>query len=192
MISLRDVLWTALAATAAALLLKIFVIGAFMIPSHSMEQTLLAGDYIVVSKLAYTIGSVERGDVIVFRGPDTTEPDDDDRPLIKRVIAVGGDSLVLTPNEIFVNDMRLPTPPLSATSGPVNIADSGILRLRIPEGRLFVIGDNRANSYDSRYWGLLDSTRIIGKPLFVYWSYGPSTDDTAKHVRWDRLFSMIR
>jgi len=183
MISLRDVLWTALAATAAALLLKIFVIGAFMIPSHSMEQTLLAGDYIVVSK---------RGDVIVFRGPDTTGPDDDDRPLIKRVVAIGGDSLVLTPNEIFVNDMRLPTPPLSATSGPVNIADSGILRLRIPEGRLFVIGDNRANSYDSRYWGLLDSTRVIGKPLFVYWSYGPSTDDTAKHVRWDRLFSMIR
>ncbi|MBN9398777.1 MAG: signal peptidase I ['Candidatus Kapabacteria' thiocyanatum] len=191
MISLRDVLWTALAATATALLLKIFVIGAFMIPSHSMERTLLAGDYIVVSKLAYTIGSVERGDVIVFRGPDTTGPDDD-RPLIKRVVAVGGDSLVLTPNEIFVNDMRLPTPPLSAAPGPVSIADSGILRLRIPEGRLFVIGDNRANSYDSRYWGLLDSTRIIGKPLFVYWSYGPSTDDTAKHVRWGRLFSMIR
>lgn len=192
MIPLRDVIWTGLAATAAALLLKIFVIGAFMIPSHSMERTLLAGDYIVVSKLAYTIGSVERGDVIVFRGPDTTGPDDDDRPLIKRVVAIGGDSLVLTPNEIFVNDMRLPTPPLSATPGPVSIADSGIVRLRIPEGRLFVIGDNRANSYDSRYWGLLDSTRIIGKPLFVYWSYGPSTDDTAKHVRWDRLFSMIR
>jgi len=222
-LNIRDALITAAWAISIALVLKIFVLGAFQIPSHSMANTLLAGDHIVVSKIAYDIPGavVQRGDVIVFVMSDQS--------LIKRVIGVPGDVLTLSSTTITVNKSILPHPPSSAAVSPTQgVWNDRTISFTVPrkgqsitwdratahlyrsalereghrvtldatgltvDGTLmtshtfmndayFVMGDNRANSYDSRYWGFLPKESIKGTPLFVYWS---SADP-------GRIFTMI-
>jgi signal peptidase I len=230
-LSARDVLWSAAAAITVAVLLRIFVIGVYRIPSHSMENTLLAGDHIVVSRLPFTI---ERGDIVVFKLPDAVERDVDGASLVKRVIAIAGDKVRLTQGSIHVNGVRQPAPPLAKETSPLagmrsqrplsfvvpgpgvtvrftrDIAHLYLQAVRheghtaeIGRGRMiidgtaratytfstphvFVIGDNRANSYDSRYWGVLPTDNVNGLPLFVYWSAGPDG------IRWDRMMDGVR
>jgi signal peptidase I len=189
----RDIASSAVAAIIVALLLRLFVVGAYRIPSHSMESTLLVGDQIAVSKIAFLFRDVERGDVVVFALPEHVPTDRPGEPLIKRVVAVGGDTLRMSSTALYVNGQRQPAPPLSAAHGPLRLsADGSIDTVIVPDGHVYVIGDNRANSYDSRSWGALPVSSIQGTPLFVYWSYGADASDTTDHVRIGRMFTMVR
>jgi signal peptidase I len=154
-----------------------------------MDNTLMAGDHIVVSKLKTVIGSVQRGDIVVFNLPDSLRGAAPNEPFIKRVIAVEGDSVQLTRLGITVNGRLFPDPPLSSARSPI---DDGHIEYRVPQGHVFVMGDNRSNSWDSRYWGFLPVEEIIGAPMFVYWSNGTTASDTTNHIRWDRIFNSVQ
>lgn len=196
-ISISDIVFTTLLAIAIAALLKVFVLGAFEIPSSSMERTLLPGDYIMVSKLSFDIGALEHGDVIVFDLPEFARTNASQSALIKRVVGLPGDTVKLTPNNVYINGQPQPNPPLGASTDlmPKDILPTPGNTERtvvVPSGHYFVLGDNRANSYDSRFWGCIPKSSIVGAPLFVYWSYGATTNDATPHVRWNRVFRGIR
>lgn len=153
-----------------------------------MERTLLAGDYIVVSKLAFSFNDPERGDVIVFNLPDSLRPGAPKELLIKRVIGLPADTVVLTTHSVRVNGIRLPDSLLGATG---NVLAKGRRTIFVPKGSVFVMGDNRDNSWDSRFWGCLPVDHIVGAPIFVYWSYGKTDTDGQPHVRWNRILKMV-
>lgn len=175
-----------------------FVVQAFQIPSPSMENTLLVGDYLLVNKLCYGSGGVgnflmpyrriRRGDIVVFHYPVTPA-----QHFVKRVIGVPGDRVRLVNKQVFVNGVPLKEPYAHFTR-PLNdafrddfprldvaagetpewwltlrkLVEDG--QLIVPEGYYFVMGDNRDDSYDSRYWGFVPAANIIGRPLLIYWS----------------------
>ncbi len=173
---LREYAEAALIAVFLALFIRTFVIQAYKIPSGSMEPTLLVGDHILVNKFIYgirapftnksiiPISEPGRGDVIVFQYPlDKT------KDYIKRVIGLPGDEIRITGRQIFIN-------------GRLFDADFGIYDensgrgnnlgpIVVPEGSLFVMGDNRDHSYDSRYWGFLPLDLVKGKAIIIYWSW---------------------
>src|SRR5271155_2491214 len=194
-----------------------FIVQAFQIPSPSMENTLLVGDYLLVNKLCYGGGSlgdyfmpyhkVRRGDIVVFHYPV-----DPAQHFVKRVIGVPGDRVRLINKQVFVNGVPLKEPyahfshpaddlfrdnfpRLDVLSGPTpewwvqlrKLVEDG--QLIVPEGHYFVMGDNRDNSYDSRYWGFVPQANIIGRPLVIYWSVqGAEGDGTAPTSVGDRLY----
>ena len=181
-----------------------FIVQAFQIPSQSMENTLLVGDYLLVNKLCYggngpgnhlmPYQKIQRGDIIVFHYPvDPTQH------FVKRVIGVPGDHLRLISKKVWINGKALEEPYVRFLEPPnsrdpssmfrdnfprVDIAPFGLegkwwLEMRklvedgqliIPEGHYFVMGDNRDDSQDSRYWGFVPQENIIGRPLLIYWS----------------------
>ena len=151
------------AAVAVALLLRAFVFQAFWIPSESMESTLLKGDRILVNKTSYRLHDVNRGDVVVFRRPDN-QPGDI-RDLVKRVIGVEGDTVQGIDSQIYVNDQLLFEPYLDGESfgdfGPVTV----------PAGEMFVMGDNRDESFDSRRFGTISSDRLVGRAFVTFWPF---------------------
>ena len=185
-----------------ALLIRTFIIQAFKIPSGSMENTLLIGDHILVSKFSYgthipneipflniklfddivLFSEIpQRGDIIVFKFPK-----DEKRDFIKRVIGLPGDFLEVRRQKVYINDKLYEdtharhTDPASDSSlvprddfGPV----------LVPEGYVFVMGDNRENSQDSRYWGFLNVQKIRGKALMIYWSW----NSIENWVRFERF-----
>jgi signal peptidase I len=208
-----------------ALFIRTFVVQAFKIPTGSMENNLLVGDHLLVNKFIFAptewrierallpIQPIKRGDVVVFKYP--SEPD---RDFIKRVIGLPGETLELRHKKIYINGSPIDEPyvhflrppslenqeiasyDLSENYGPVTV----------PPDQYFVMGDNRDNSQDSRYWGYLPRDYVKGKALMVYWSYESDRDDyqdaglaaTVKglvsvvthfftRTRWDRLFHMI-
>ncbi len=193
----RDLALTAVFAACIAITLRLFVLGVFLVPTHSMEDTILHGDYIVMSKISYLVRDVRRGDVVIFSLPDSLRkgevPFASDELYIKRVVGVAGDTLVLTHESITVNDTLLPTPPDARPPyDPLLVRKPRTRTIVVPRDHYFVMGDNRSNSYDSRSWGFLPAEHIVGTPLFVYWSYGDTPNNPAEHVRWDRLFHMIK
>ncbi len=165
-----------------ALLIRTFFIQAFKIPSGSMQPTLLPGDHILVNKFSYgfkipftrttliPIGDPKRNDVIVF-----IYPKDEHKDFIKRVIGLPGDTVQMTNRKISINgepfddkygfftDQRSKPPflPKKVNYGPITV----------PENHLFVMGDNRDNSHDSRYWGYVPLDSVKGKALIIYWSW---------------------
>jgi len=185
-----------------ALFIILFVVQAFQIPSGSMENTLLVGDYVLVDKFAYApsghwgwmvpYGKLHRGDIVVFKWPVHPE-----QHFVKRLIGLPGDRVRLVNGNVFVNGERLSEDyavhkllnhdgfrdefPARRSSDP-NInprwyADiSGFTRnneLIVPEDCYFVLGDNRDSSLDSRYWGFVPRENIVGKPLMIYFSLRP-------------------
>lgn len=151
-----------------ALFIRTFVVQAFRIPSGSMIPTLLVGDQILVDKLAYRFRSPRRDDVIVFRFPK-----DETRDFIKRIVGLPGETLEVRNRKVYINNRLLDDTgfayhelfdnfriPPRDDFGPV----------AIPEGKYFVMGDNRENSQDSRFWGFLDADKIIGRAFIIYWS----------------------
>jgi signal peptidase I len=194
-----------------------FIVQAFQIPSPSMENTLLIGDYLLVNKLCYGGGSlgdyfmpyrrVRRGDIIVFHYPV-----DPAQHFVKRVIGVPGDRVRLVNKQVLVNGLPLKEPyahfsrpaddlfrdnfpRLDAVPGPTpewwvelrKLVEDG--QLIVPEGHYFVMGDNRDNSYDSRYWGFVPQANIIGRPLVIYWSVrGDEGDATTPSSVGDKLY----
>jgi len=218
-----------------------FLLQAFTIPSESMEQTLLIGDYLLVDKFCYggstgwnrllPYRNVKRGDVIVFHYPMNPAQD-----FVKRVVALPGDRLRLINKRVFVNGLLVREPYVQFISPQRNFyrddfpqtgsPDYGVNarwwrempklvedhQLIIPEGYYFVLGDNRDDSQDSRYWGFVPRENIIGRPLLIYWSSGslsndlsrsPSVGDRLYHLayavthvfeitRWGRTFRLVR
>jgi signal peptidase I len=173
-----------------ALLIRTFIIQAFKIPSGSMENTLLIGDHILVSKFSYgthipneipflniklfddivLFSEIpQRGDIIVFKFPK-----DEKRDFIKRVIGLPGDCLEVRRQKVYINDKLYEDTHARHTDPASN--DSLVPRddfgpVLVPEEYVFVMGDNRENSQDSRYWGFLNVKKIRGKALMIYWSW---------------------
>lgn len=160
--------WVAilLAALVAALLLRAYVVQAFYVPSGSMLPTLQIGDRILVEKVDLDI---HRGDIIVFRRPPgDLYLEDGATDLVKRVIGLPGETIWSEGNTVYIDGRPLPEPwlPPHTPLGPP------IRRQVIPKGEYFVMGDNRADSYDSRYWGPIPKSLIIGKVFLLIWRHG--------------------
>ncbi len=151
------------AALTVALLVRAFVFGAFYIPSDSMEPVLGVGDRILVNKLSYVSSEPSRGDLIVFLPPETAT-DIAGIELIKRVVAIGGDTVQFIGGSLFLNGVPteeeyiLPAEPTR---------DFG--RTFVPEDHIFVMGDNRSNSRDSRQFGSVPVDNVVGRALVTYW-----------------------
>ena len=146
-----------------AFVVKTFLIQAFYIPSSSMESTLLIGDRVLVNKLSYNFGEVERGDIVVFERPpqDTGNPDIKD--LIKRVIALPGETVEVRDGQVFVDGRRVDEPYLRANDG------ANVEPQKIPAGHFWVMGDNRGQSKDSRFFGPIPEDLIVGRAFVRIW-----------------------
>jgi signal peptidase I len=151
---------------------RTYVAQIFYIPSGSMLPTLQIGDRIVVDKLSYDIHGVHRGDIVVFRRPPLEQADYPD--LVKRVIGLPGDTIASIGGRVYVNGQQLaepwlPTPNPPTYPSPLNAAFSLNHPFLVPAGEYFVMGDNRTNSEDSRYFGPISQKLIVGKMMFVVW-----------------------
>lgn len=149
-------------AIAVALILRATLFQAFFIPSESMEMTLLEDDRVLVNKVSYRIGDINVGDVVVFRRPDN-EPGEI-RDLIKRVIATPGQTVEGRENSVWINGQRLEEGYLADDEV---ILDFG--PVTVEEGELFVMGDNRDESLDSRFFGPIDEERVVGRAFVIFW-----------------------
>lgn len=184
---LRETVETILIAGILALIIRTYIVQPFKIPSGSMKQTLQIGDHILVNKFIYRFKDIERGDIIVFKYPK-----DEKRDFIKRTIALAGDKLEVKNRMVYVNDK--PTNPPYIYHDEVYIDDEyyhprdNLGPITIPKGKVFVMGDNRENSLDSRYWGFLDTNKIKGMAFIIYWSW--NKDDNS--IRWERTGRILR
>jgi len=183
--TLREYTESILIAAILALFIRTFVFQAFKIPTGSMEDNLLVGDHILVNKFVYgptatpledwllPVRPLERQDVMVFRAPQ--EPDKD---FIKRTIGLPGDNVVVEGGEVVINGEAIDDPFANHKSSYGNFHDTRE-PMDVPENEYFVMGDNRENSRDSRYWGTVPVPYIKGKAMLVYWSYDADEQDFA-------------
>jgi len=193
-----------------ALFIRTFIVQAFKIPSGSMKPTLLVGDHLLVNKFIYgikmpyldriviPIKEPKRGDIIVFKWPK-----DESKDFIKRVIGIEGDVIEIIDDILYINGQEIHSEYIgefhdddNSNSGKLeeslgdvrhyildqvkNYQDFG--PITVPEDSVFVMGDNRDNSEDSRYWGFVTLNKIKGKALIIYWSW----------PHWDRFLNIIR
>ena len=189
-----------------ALFIRTFIVQAFKIPSGSMLQTLLIGDHILVSKFIYgiknpltdavlvPIKTPKRGDIVVFKYPKNPELD-----YIKRVIATGGETVEIKEKKIFINGEPIEDPYgefrdphiLPATEGPRD----NFGPVTVPEGHIFVMGDNRDNSYDGRFWGFVSLNAVRGKAFIIYWSWDVKQSllswNRFASIRWSRIGDIL-
>ena len=196
---LRENIEAILVAIVLALFIRTFIIQAFKIPSGSMKQTLLIGDHILVNKFIYgvkipflettiiPIKEPERGDIIVFKFPE-----DPSKDFIKRVIGVEGDVIEVHDKKVYVNHTLLNHDYGIHTDRhifPATIQPrDNFGQVVVPEDSLFVMGDNRDQSYDSRFWGFVDLKAVKGKALIIYWSW----DKEDFGVRWNRIGHILK
>jgi len=156
-----------LVALSAAFLIRAYVFQTFYIPSVSMVPTLQVGDRIIVSKLSTAFGDINRGDVIVFKHPPREQCGGDTGPnsdLVKRIIGMPGDELTSRNNNIYVNGKKLVE---HWQHDPTLGSDIGYVK--VPKGQYFMMGDNRPSSCDSRMWGTLSKSLIVGKVVLRIW-----------------------
>ena len=169
-----------------ALFVRTWVVQAFKIPSGSMEQNLLIGDHLLVNKFVHAptvselertllpIGEVQRGDVLVFKYPE-----DPTRDFIKRTIGLPGETIELRQSRVFIGGQPIEEPylDLMRPGGKVAADIRGEFGPRVvPDGHLFMMGDNRGDSQDSRYWGPLPIEYVKGRAFVLYWSYESESD----------------
>ena len=203
-------------AVVLALFVRTFVVQAFKIPSGSMEPNLLVGDHLLVNKFVFAptasaledallpIRDIERGDIIVFKYPEEPE-----RDFIKRVIGLPGDTIEVRNRQVTINGSPIEEP-YAHYMFPISDDESNGYDVRarygpvtVPEGHYFMMGDNRDNSQDSRYWGFLPADYVKGRALMIYWSFEPSDPSQPggplsaltnffTATRWDRLLHQIR
>ncbi len=164
-------------ALVVALVVKTFLFQAFFIPSGSMEPTLEKGDRVLVNKLSYDVHDVRRGDVVVFELPPDKVGVDGIKDLIKRVVGLPGDVIETRDGVVYINDRQLEEPYLPdgvITGDPTNGNNPSIARQTVPEGTVFVMGDNRSNSHDSRYSdrGPIPIDSIVGRAFVLVWPPG--------------------
>jgi signal peptidase I len=180
-----------------ALFIRTFVVQSFYIPSGSMGPSLLPGDYILVSKFIYGIRipfvnirtfsykEPKRGDVIVF-----IYPKDPSKDFIKRVIGLQGDTVQIIEGKIYINNAAIPDPwgyfDKKEPPGFIEAVEN-FGPVVVPGHSLFVMGDNRNNSEDSRFWGVLPLDNVLGKAFVIYFSWNGKAENTADKVRWSRI-----
>ncbi len=225
--TLREYFESIVIAVILALFIRTFVVQAFKIPTGSMEENLLIGDHLLVNKFIFgptatsleralqPVAPIKRGEVIVFKYPE--EPD---RDFIKRVIGLPGEKVELREKKVYINDKPLDEPYVHFLQPPGQHSEfhevtSFDVRERygpvtVPPNHYFVMGDNRDNSQDSRYWGFLPRELVKGKALVIYWSYEAEREDYVEdgagavlkglvsvfahfftRTRWDRMFHQI-
>jgi len=189
-----------------ALVIRTFVIQAFKIPSGSMKPTLLIGDHILVNKFIYGIripywnkewvhfGNPARGDIIVFRYP--VDPSKD---FIKRVVGTPGDWIRIDNKKVYVNDKLIEEPHVRHSHPeilPASVSPRDNLgAILVPPESFFVMGDNRDESYDSRFWKFVDFSAIKGKAFVIYWSWNSegslSLNPEKSFIRWNRIGHLL-
>jgi len=218
--------WTRsiLVAFALFVIVRTFVVEAFRIPTGSMENTLLVGDFLLVNKAVYgaeipgtdlrlpAFTEPHRGDVVVF-----TPPHDPTKNYVKRLVGVPGDTLEMRHKELYLDGVRVEEPYarysdragdavhpdmewqsnhlIARTSRGYHPTRDNWGPLVVPEGKYFMLGDNRDNSEDSRYWGFVPRSAIHGRPWFVYYSFDAGMADSfpwLRDVRWTRIGEPIR
>ena len=189
-----------------ALFIRTFVVQAFKIPSGSMLPTLLIGDHLLVNKFIYgikmpftgklliPIENPKQGDVVVFRFPKDRSVD-----YIKRVIGTPGDTVEVRDKKVYVNGKPIKDVHAHVSSAPV-LNEKVSPRdnfgpVKVPENHIFVMGDNRDNSYDSRFWGFVDQRDVLGKAFILYWSWDIDKPlfslDRLTSIRFGRLAHLI-
>jgi signal peptidase I len=221
----REYLESVVVAVILALFIRTFVVQAFKIPTGSMEPNLLIGDHLLVNKVIYSPSTlaledrvlakkpVQRGHVVVFKFPE-----DPTRDFIKRVIGLPGETVEIRDKTVFINGQALVEPyahflepPLHRDDPEYGLRSEGVRDnwgpKVVPAGHLFVLGDNRDNSRDSRFWGFLPRDQVKGRALLVYWSYEASREEYHRtgyldwlrdtlsafgKTRWSRFFHLIR
>jgi signal peptidase I len=221
----REYLESIVVAIILALFIRTFVVQAFKIPTGSMEPNLLIGDHLLVNKVVYSPSAspvearllakkpIHRGDVVVFKFPE-----DPTRDFIKRVIGLPGETVEIRDKVVLVNGVALDEP-YAHFIEPSQGSDDAESGLRfdhgrppwgpetVPAGHLLVLGDNRDNSRDSRFWGFLPIDQVKGRALLVYWSYEATREEYRPSgvvdwlrstvaafgkTRWRRFFHVIR
>jgi len=225
----REYLEALLIAVIFATFARTFVFQAFKIPSGSMEENLLIGDHILVNKFIYgptvspaerlllPVRQVRRGDVVVFRWPV-----DPSRDFIKRAVGLPGDVVKLVDKRLYVNGKQVAdasytyhndpvTYPRGSAQSPGHSRDN-FGPVRVPPGSYFCLGDNRDNSHDSRFWGMVPANHLKGRALVIYWSFEEEAPEVAawpraagrlrrlahvalgffSHTRWERTFRLVR
>ena len=171
---LRDWLVVVLIALGAAMLVRVYVLQQFYISGPSMQTTLLENNRVLVNKLSYRLHDVRRGDVVVFDRVTTNDGVVAHDDLIKRVIAVGGDTVSISQCNVIVNGKKIDESYLDAKSGgSQNLVDRcrviDLAEQTIPKDKIFVMGDNRAESFDSRSFGPIDKELIVGRAFAIVW-----------------------
>ena len=198
---IRDWSEALIVAAVLALIIRTFFVQAFKIPSSSMEDTLLIGDHLLVSKFIYglqvpfidepvlSVRDPERGDVIVFEFPEDKDKSYfQRRDFIKRVIGLPGDKIEIRSKSVYVNGERYLTPEAVYKDGNLTAGPRDNMPLvTVPEHEYFVMGDNRDRSYGSRFWGFVDLVAVKGKAFIIYWSW----DKEDFGVRWGRLGHLL-
>ncbi len=199
--SASEFLEAILTAVVFALFVRTFLVQAFVVPTSSMEKTVLAGDHVVVNKFVFgprafaawdgwlPRRTLRRGDVIVFKFPE-----DPRRDFVKRIVALPGDVVEIRDKVLSVNGRREAEPRAFHSEARVWPDDQELpeaLRRRdqvpsfqVPGRSFFALGDNRDNSYDSRFWGAVPAGNLKGRPLFVYWSRPPAGPPRGGPIRW--------
>jgi signal peptidase I len=223
--TVREYFESIVIAVILALFIRTFIVQAFKIPTGSMEENLLIGDHLLVNKFVFgptvsplerallPIGTVKRGDIVVFKYPE--EPD---RDFIKRVIGLPGETVEVREKKVLIDGKPLQEwythflQPAAAPSAVHEVTSFDVRErygpVTVPANQYFVMGDNRDNSQDSRYWGFLPRDYIKGKALVIYWSYEAGREDYQEgdtvrglgsvfvhfftRTRWDRMFHQIR
>lgn len=206
--TIREYFESILVAVVLALFVRTFVFQAFKIPTGSMKPNLLVGDHLIVNKFIFAPAAtglerallpmrpIERGDIIVFKFPEEPE-----RDFIKRVIGLPGDTLELRNQTVFINGQPLTEPYAHYLFPPAGEGQADAFDLRrkygpvtVPEAHYFMMGDNRDDSQDSRFWGFLPASYVKGRALFIYWSFDTPEDGSAGGFapRWGRLFHQIQ
>lgn len=189
-----------------AMVIRSFIIAPFKIPSGSMEDTLLVGDQLMAVKFIYGIRIPFTSKFVVrFRDPKPGEvivfkyPEDPSKDFIKRCIAVGGQTVEIRNKEVYIDGILQPYPEhvkfidnniLPAHLGPRD----NLSPMLVPENHMFVMGDNRDNSNDSRFWNFVPYNNIIGKAVIIWWSWNNEVPlyDIFHRIRWSRYFDIIR
>jgi signal peptidase I len=222
--TIREYAESIVIAVILALFVRTWVVQAFKIPTGSMENNLLIGDHLLVNKFVFgptassidrallPIRNIRRGDVVVFKYPDEPE-----RDFIKRVIGLPGETVELRAKKVYIDGQALDEPYvhfLQPASEAQEVTSFDVRErygpVKVPDDQYFVMGDNRDNSQDSRYWGFLPAHYVKGRALMIYWSYESGREDyldqgvgaTAKRLlsvvthfftktRWERLFHPI-
>jgi signal peptidase I len=199
----REMFESICVAVILAFFVRTFVVQAFKIPSSSMEPNLLVGDHLLVNKFVSAptltpventvlpIATIQRGDVVVFKHPRMPA-----RDLIKRTIGLPGETIELRDGRVYVNGNALDEPyahfllPRGTSDLPAGDPRRKFGPVTVPADSYFMMGDNRDNSEDSRYWGFMPKDHVKGKALFLYISFGQG-DGSVANVRWARILRQI-
>ncbi len=197
----KDYLEPILIAVLIALFIRTFVVQAFKIPSSSMEPALLVGDHLMVNKFIYGLSipstntkffqykKPQRGDIIVF-----IYPKDHSKDFIKRVIGTEGEKVQIIHNKIYINDRLIDDPwghfiRTGRSESLQSMENFG--PVVVPKDSLFVMGDNRDNSLDSRFWGYVNLNAVLGKAFIIYFSWNGNAENLLDMVRWSRISRLI-